>query len=152
MKTIKIIDLLKTSKIKQLEDKYELTTKVELRDIKGYLQNEYDRAEEREASIKILESKIDDLEKIKLKYDALLVVQERTTERTERLDEEIKELKEQKTILKEQIKNLNAEKIDIKVNAEKKLKEKDKTIKELKEQIKDLQKKGKKNENNRFIK
>lgn len=138
---MKVIDLLKTSKIKQLEDKYELTTKVELKDIKGYLQNEYDSAEQREASIKILESKIDDLEKIKLKYDALLVVQERTTQRTERLDEEIKILKEEKSFLKEEIKKLNAGKIDIKVNAEKK-------IKEIKKQIKDLQKKGKKNENN----
>lgn len=137
---MKIIDKLKSKKIKQLEDKYELTTKVELKDIKSYLQDEYDRAEQRELTIKSLENKIDDLEKTKFKYDALLVVQERTKERTNRLDNNIVELKDKNKKLKEQIKSLNSEKIDIRINAEKKLNIKDEEIKELKKQIKELQK------------
>ena len=131
------LPILKTTKQK-LEDKYELTKSVKLCDIKGYLQNEYDRAEIRENTIKTLEKEIEELTKISIKYDALLVVQERTTERTKKQDKDIVELKNQKKSLKEEIKLLNSQKIDIKTNAERKLKEKDKEIKELKQQIKSL--------------
>lgn len=131
------LPILKTTKQK-LEDKYELTKAVKLCDIKGYLQNEYDRAEIRENTIKTLEKEIEELTKISIKYDALLVVQERTTERTKKQDKDIVELKNQKKSLKEEIKLLNSQKIDIKTNAERKLKEKDKEIKELKQQIKSL--------------
>ena len=127
------------------KDKYQLTTSVKLCDVKGYLQNEYDRANERESNIKELENQIEDLKKIELKYQAMLVIQEETTKRTRRQDEDIKDLKEKIKSKTEEIKVLNSKQIDIKINAEKKLKSKDEEIKMLKETIKKLEKELKNN-------
>ena len=69
------------SKSKKIEDKYEPTKSVRLTDIKGFLQKEYDRANEREDFIKILENQIEELTKTAIKYDAMLVIQEETQKR-----------------------------------------------------------------------
>ena len=130
-------------KNKKLEDKYELTKSVQLTDIKGFLQKEFDRANEREDFIKTLENKIEELTKTALKYDAMLVVQEETQKRIEKQNALIKELREKIKSKDDEIKLCKSKQIDLKVNAENKLKEKDVEIKELKEEIKELVKKSK---------
>lgn len=105
-------------------DEFGLTQKVELTDVKGYLQKEFDRAAEREMEIAKLEKRIVELEATKLKYEAMLVVQEKTQERIERQDKRIKELKEDIEKRKKTETQLRARITDIKVNAEKKLKAK----------------------------
>ena len=57
-----------------------------------YLQKEYDRAEEREETIKKYENQIMELKQTEIKYDALLVVQERTQQRIEKQDSEISDI------------------------------------------------------------
>lgn len=126
------------------EDKYELMTSVKLVDVKGYLQKEYDRANDRENFIKELENRIEDLTKISIKYDAMLVIQEETQKRIEKQDNLIKELREKIKSKDDEIKLSKSKQIDIKVNAENKLKEKDIEIKELKKQLKELTKYNKK--------
>lgn len=123
-----------------LDDKYELTKSVKLVDIKGYLQNEYDRASEREEMIRELEKKIEEQNEIELKYNAMLVIQEETQKRIERQDKLIKDLREEIKQRDDKIKLSQSKQIDIKANAEKKLKDKDDDIKELKKQIKELEK------------
>lgn len=135
------------SKSKKIEDKYELTKSVRLTDIKGFLQKEYDRANEREDFIKILENQIEKLTKTAIKYDAMLVVQEETQKRIEKQNALIKELREKIKSKDDEIKLSRSKQIDLKVNAENKLKEKDIEIKELKEQIKNLTKKTKRKRN-----
>lgn len=127
-------------KREKIEDEYELTKSVKLVDVKGYLQKEYERANQREELIQILENKIEELKKIEIKYDAMLVVQEETQKRIERQDGVIKELREKLNTKNEEIKLSKSKQIDIKVNAENKLKEKDKEIKELKNEIRTLKK------------
>lgn len=131
------------SKSKKIEDKYELTKSVQLTDIKGFLQKEYDRANEREDFIRTLENQIEKLTKTAIKYDAMLVVQEETQKRIEKQNVLIKELREKIKSKDDEIKLSRSKQIDLKVNAENKLKEKDIEIKELKEQIKNLTKKTK---------
>lgn len=131
------------SKSKKIEDKYELTKSVQLTDIKGFLQKEYDRANEREDFIKTLENQIEKLTKTAIKYDAMLVVQEETQKRIEKQNALIKELREKIKSKDDEIKLSRSKQIDLKVNAENKLEEKDIEIKELKEQIKNLTKKTK---------
>lgn len=123
-----------------LDDKYELTKSVKLVDVKGYLQNEYDRASEREEMIRELEKKIEEQNEIELKYNAMLVIQEETQKRIERQDKLIKDLREEIKQRDDKIKLSQSAQIDIKVNAEKRLKDKDDDIKELKKQIKELEK------------
>lgn len=135
------------SKSKKIEDKYELTKSVRLTDIKGFLQKEYDRANEREDFIKTLENQIEKLTKTAIKYDAMLVVQEETQKRIEKQNALIKELREKIKSKDDEIKLSRSKQIDLKVNAENKLKEKDIEIKELKEQIKNLTKKTKRKRN-----
>lgn len=132
--------LVKKETKQQIEDRYELTKSVKMVDIKGYLQKEYDRANQRENMIKGLEEEIEELTEISLKYDAMLVVQQETQKRIENQDELIKELREKIKTRDEEIKLYKSKQIDIKVNAENKLKEKDNEIKELKKQIKELSK------------
>lgn len=127
-------------KREKIEDEYELTKSVKLVDVKGYLQKEYERANQREELIQILENKIEELKKIEIEYDAMLVVQEETQKRIERQDGVIKELREKLNTKNEEIKLSKSKQIDIKVNAENKLKEKDKEIKELKNEIRTLKK------------
>lgn len=132
--------LVKKETKQQIEDRYELTKSVKMVDIKGYLQKEYDRANQRENMIKGLEEEIEELTEISLKYDAMLVVQQETQKRIEKQDELIKELREKIKTRDDEIKLYKSKQIDIKVNAENKLKEKDNEIKELKKQIKELSK------------
>ena len=124
--------------LERVKDKYELTRSVKVTDVKGYLQEEYKRANKREELIRQQEKEIKELKKTELKYDALLVIQENTQHRIEKQDERIKELKEEIVENEKQIKLLQSKQFDIKANAEQKLKEKDKEIKELKKQIKKL--------------
>ena len=121
-----------------LDDKYELTKSVKLMDIKGYLQKEYDRANDREDMIKTLELEIEKLTEISIKYDAMLVIQQETQNRIDKQNNLIKELRERINKKNEEIKLSKAKQIDIKINSEKKLKEKDEEIKSLKKQIKEI--------------
>lgn len=141
---MKVMNLLKKETKKQLEDKYELTKSVKLVDVKGYLQKEYDRANERENMIKDLENEVKELTEISFKYDAMLVIQQETQKRIEKQDALIKELRENIKVKNDEIKLVKAKKIDIKTNAENKLKEKDNEIKELKKQLKNYEKPQKK--------
>lgn len=128
-------------KIKSKKDKYELTKSVRIADIKEYLQNEYDRASIREDTITKLEKDIEEYKILEQKYNAMLIVQEKTTERTKKLDNTIKELRDRVNDKNDEITLLKSKQSDIKINAENKLKEKDKEIKELKKQIRELKKK-----------
>lgn len=123
-----------------LDDEYELTKSVKLVDVKGYLQKEYDRASEREEMIIELEKKIEKQNETELKYNAMLVIQEETQKRIERQDTLIKNLRETINQKDDEIKLSQSKQIDIKINAEKKLKDKDDVIKELKKQIKEFEK------------
>ena len=128
------LPIIKKKEVLTEDDKYELTKKVSYTDIKGYLQNEYERANEREDYILELEEQLNKARKLELKYNAMLVVQEKTTERTKKQDEEIKNLKKELNDYKEKVMIEKSKQTDIKFNAEEKLKEKDKIIKELKAQ------------------
>lgn len=123
-----------------LDDKYELTKSVKLVDVKGYLQEEYNRASEREEMIRELEKKIEEQNETELKYNAMLVIQEETQKRIEKQDKLIKDLREEIKQKDNKIKLAQSTQIDIKTNAEKKLKDKDDVIKELKKQIKEFEK------------
>ena len=127
-------------KIKSKKDKYELTKSVKIADIKKYLQEEYDRASVREDTIKSLEEEIEEYKIIEQKYNAMLVVQEKTSERTKKLDETIVGLRSKISAKNDEITLLKNKQNDIKINAEKKLAQKDVEIKELKKQIKKLKK------------
>lgn len=124
----------------QNNDKYELTKSVKLVDVKGYLQKEYDRANERENKIFELENQIEKLTEIQIKYDAMLVVQQETQKRIDKQDIIISNLREKLKIKTDELKLCNSKKIDIKVNFENQLKKKDDEIKELKKELKKFQK------------
>lgn len=130
------LPIIKKKEVLTEDDKYELTKKVSYTDIKGYLQNEYERANEREDYISELEERLDKARELELKYNAMLVVQEKTTERTKKQDEEIKNLKKELNDYKKKVMIEKSKQTDIKFNAEEKLKEKDKIIKELKAKLK----------------
>ena len=119
------------------EDKYELTKSIPVVDVKGYLQKEFERAEEREKYIVELEDKMKEAEKTSIKYDALLVVQEKTQSRIERQDKRIKDLNAEIEERKTAEKLLRSKLVDVRANAEKKLKEKDSKIKELRKQLRE---------------
>ena len=118
----------------QNNDKYELTKSVKLVDIKGYLQKEYDRANEREDKIFELEKQIEKLIEIQIKYDAMLVVQQETQKRIDKQDTTISNLREKLKIKTDELKLCNSKRIDIKVNFENQLKKKDDEINKLKEE------------------
>lgn len=105
------------------EDPYGLLQTISVTDVKGYLQKEFDRAKEREAMIEDQHQKIIELEEIKIKYEAMLVVQEKTQERIERQDKLIKNLRAKAKEQKEVERKLRAKIVDVKANAEKKIKE-----------------------------
>lgn len=125
---------------RQNNDKYELTKSVKLVDIKGYLQKEYDRANERENKIFELEKQVEELTEIQIKYDAMLVVQQETQKRIDKQDITISNLREKLKEKTDELKLCNSKKIDIKVNSENQLKKKDDEIKELKKELKKFQK------------
>lgn len=120
------------------EDKYELTKSIPVVDVKGYLQKEFERAEEREKYIVELEDKMKEMEKTAIKYDALLVVQEKTQARIERQDQRIKDLNADIEERKTAEKLLRSKLVDVRANAEKKIKEKDCRIKELSKQLREI--------------
>lgn len=134
-----MFSILKKNK-SQNNDKYELTKSVKLVDVKGYLQKEYDRANEREDKIFELEKQIEELTEIQIKYDAMLVVQKETQKRIDKQDTIISNLREKLKAKTDELKLCNSKKIDIKVNFENQLKKKDDEIKELKKELKKFQK------------
>lgn len=105
------------------EDPYGLLQTISVTDVKGYLQKEFDRAKEREGVIEDQHKKIIELEEIKIKYEAMLVVQEKTQERIERQDKLIKKLRAEAEEQKDVERKLRAKIVDVKANAEKKIKE-----------------------------
>ncbi len=105
------------NKALEVKTDLQLAKKIDVKDIKFYLQEEYERANKREDYIEALEKKIADYKELQIKYDALLVVQENTTERVKRREDTIKSLKEK--LKKEQEKNLKlkAKITEIRANA-----------------------------------
>lgn len=124
MQIFKKIKVDKSSRPNEADDPYGLTKTVAITDVKGYLQKEFERAKEREMYIETQAKKINELEQVSIKYDAMLVVQEKTQERIERQDALIKKLRDEVSKHKETEKALRAKITDIKINAEKKLKAK----------------------------
>ena len=124
MQIFKKLKVDKSSRPSRAEDRYGLTKTVKITDVKGYLQKEFERAKEREEYIVAQDEKISELEQVSIKYDAMLVVQEKTQERIERQDALIKKLRDEVSKHKETEKALRAKITDIKINAEKKLKAK----------------------------
>jgi len=123
----KVLSKSKVTEIKDpMEDKYGLMRTVKVADVKDYLVKEYERANAKEEEISRLEDKIVFYEQIEMKYEAMLVVQRNTQERIERQDRQIADLKRKISELEEKNKALRAKMVDIKINAENKLKEKSK--------------------------
>lgn len=118
-----------------------LTKKVELKDVKYYLSQAYDNQEKKERKIQKLENEIVGLKETELKYNAMLVVAEKKEEHYQQQEVLVEKLREQISVLQENVKDAVAKQTDIKINAENKLKEKDNIIKELKNEIKELSKK-----------
>lgn len=109
-----------------MEDKYGLMRTVKVADVKDYLVKEYERANAKEEEISKLEDKILFYQQIEMKYEAMLVVQQHSQVRIDRQDRKIAELKKKISELEEKNKALRAKIVDIKINAENKLKEKSK--------------------------
>lgn len=124
MQIFKKLKVDKSSRPNQADDPYGLTKSVKITDVKGYLQKEFERAKRREEYIVAQDEKINELEQVSIKYDAMLVVQEKTQERIERQDELIKKLRDDIEKRKKTEKALRAKIVDIKINAEQKLKAK----------------------------
>ena len=122
-------------------NKDSLTKKVELKDVKYYLNQAYDNQAKKEKEIQELENEIVKLKETELKYNAMLVVAEKKEERYQKQDKLVENLRKQVSILQDNVKDAIAKQTDIKINAENKLKEKDDIIKELKQEIKELSKK-----------
>lgn len=124
----KILPINKVTEIKDpMEDKYGLMRTVKVADVKDYLLKEYERANAKEEEISQLETSIKQYKQIEMKYNAMLVVQRKTQERIERQDEQIARLKKEVAALEDKNKALRAKIVDIKINAEEKLKDKKKT-------------------------
>lgn len=105
------------NKLQDHKTNRELSKKVEVKDIKAYLQEEYDRALEREKYIDELEVKEKEHKQLQVKYDALLVVQERVSERVKRREAKIKQLKEELAKAEADKVKLKNQIVDIKANA-----------------------------------
>lgn len=106
-------------KIAEIKTDCQLSKRVPIRDVKGYLEDEFERAKVREEYIVELEDKLKLAADLRMKYDAMLVVQEKVSERVKRQDERIKKLKEElKKELEEKIK-LKAKLADLRINAKK---------------------------------
>lgn len=124
----KILSINKVTEIKDpMEDKYGLMRTVKVADVKDYLLKEYERANAKEEEISKLETEIKKYKQIEMKYNAMLVVQRKTQERIERQDKQIAGLKKEISELEDKNKALRAKIVDIKINAEEKLKDKKKT-------------------------
>ena len=126
------------------QEQYNLTENVKVADVKQYLLDEYNRASARETTIKTLENKIIELEEIRIKYDAMLVVSEKTRERLLKSEAEVETLKNNAIEYRETIKALKNTNNNIELNYVKKLKEKDEQIKQLKKSVMSVAKKVKK--------
>lgn len=117
-------------------EQYNLTENVQVADVKQYLLDEYERAAKRERQIGTLESKIIELEEVRIKYEAMLVVSEKTRERLLKSDQDVAALKSNAAELRETIKTLKNTNNNIELNYVTKLKDKDVQIKELKQELK----------------
>ena len=122
--------------IDKVKEKYALTRSVKLVDVKGYLKEEYKRATERENLIFELEDEIKNYKIIEQKYEAMLVIQEETTKRIERQDNQMAKYREEIKKLNDKLKVANSKNIDIEINFKKIIKTKDAEIKELQKQVK----------------
>lgn len=106
-------------KVSAIKGEMQLSKKVSVKDVKGYLEDEFERAKAREEYIVELENKLKEAAELKIKYDAMLVVQAKVSERVKRQDERIKALKEElKKELSEKVK-LKAKITDLRINSKK---------------------------------
>lgn len=106
-------------RLQVVKGEMQLSKKVSVKDVKEYLEDEFERAKAREEYIVELENKLKEATDLKIKYDAMLVVQEKVSERVERQDERIKALKEElKKELSEKV-NLKAKITDLRINSKK---------------------------------
>ena len=102
-----------------IKGEMQLSKKVSVKDVKGYLEDEFERAKVREEYIVELENKLKEATDLKIKYDTMLVVQEKVSERVKRQDERIKALKEElEKEISEKVK-LKAKITDLRINSKK---------------------------------
>lgn len=134
-------DKSKSLALVSMKEKYNLTENVKVADVKQYLLDEYNRAYTRENTINKLENKIIELEEVKIKYDAMLVVSEKTRERLIKSEETVTHLKSTIAEQRDTIKTLKNTNNNIELNYSHKLKEKDEQIKSLKKLSKTTAKK-----------
>lgn len=106
-------------RVSDIKGEMQLSKKVSVKDVKGYLEDEFERAKAREEYIVELENKLKEATDLQIKYDTMLVVQEKVSERVKRQDERIKALKEElKKELSEKVK-LKAKITDLRINSKK---------------------------------
>lgn len=89
--------------------KQEMQT-IEVRDLKEYLVKDFKQIEQNEKEISFLKDRIEELEKIEIKYDATLITLEEFDSRVAREKEKTLKLEEKNKILKEEIKKLEEQK------------------------------------------
>ena len=85
---------------------------IPVRDLKEYLIKDFQQIQENEITISHLKDRIEELEKIELKYKATLITLEEFDTRTGREKEKIIKLEEKINNYKEEIKNLTEQKND----------------------------------------
>lgn len=106
-------------RVSAIKGEMQLSKKVSVKDVKGYLEDEFERAKVREQYIAELENELKGAAELQIKYNAMLVVQEKISERVKRQDERIKALKEElKKELSEKVK-LKAKITDLRINSKK---------------------------------
>lgn len=106
-------------KVSAIKGEMQLSKKVSVKDVKGYLEDEFERAKAREQYIVELENELKEAADLQIKYNTMLVVQEKISERVKRQDERIKALKEElKKELSEKVK-LKAKITDLRINSKK---------------------------------
>lgn len=130
--------VVETKQLATIREKYNLTENVKVADVKQYLKDEYERAYNREQTIGKLETKIEELQEYKIKYDAMLVISEENRNRLLNAEEKIKELKEEINDNKEDNRSLKNTNNNIEMNYINKLKEKESKIKDLQKEVKKL--------------
>lgn len=99
------------------EEPQDMIRKIEVRDIKQYLVDEYDRVNSLELDIKHLKAKVEDGEVVQAKYDAALVTLDQYNIRIAKLSEDKRELEakleEQKKLTKQERERCNDLKIQM---------------------------------------
>lgn len=106
------------------------TKNIKVKDVKTYLQEEYDRAFKREELITTLTKRIEEYEKLEQKYEAMLVVQEKREERYKQQEKNLIDEKNKTKDEKEKNKELSSRLVNATSNCKKAENELNKKIRE----------------------